>query len=832
MPTMTEVNNAINWREFYSKFLELEGKGDELKAKCPFHSDKQASLGINIKTGLWVCYGCGEKGNGQTFLYKHRNMSAKEAREYLLQESGLTRSQPTQQQKRTGLTVVEYARSKKLPEQFLAGVGLRNGKGCIIIPYFDESGAEVSTRRRHAVTGAMKFTWARGSRVMLYGLNRLPEIRKAGYVVLVEGESDAHTLWHHNIPALGVPGATVFQRGWVQQLAGLKLVIHREPDAGGEAFVRRISECLVDARWSGEAVAFSIPGHKDPSELHLKDPESFLAAWEAAVGKAAPLDVRALAVRPEEVIPGAPVQLRIPSEWRVNIDGVFHMTEDGPVQVCPMPILISRRLKSVDTSEEKVELIFFRDGKWQSCISQRSIVFHASKLPMLADRGMSISSENAKNLVKYLGSLEAHNMATLQVSVSSERMGWIDSKRFLPGLADDVVLDLDSGSQTVAGGYHQFGTFDAWREFASEVRRHPVARFLMAAAFASPLLHLLDHRVFIVHVWGPSRGGKTAALKAAQSVWGHPETLIANFNTTKVGLERLAALYSDLPLCVDEKQVAADKYGMVGNLIYLLGLGKGRARGSKTGGLQQFKTWRTIVMTSGEEPLSDDTSQTGIKTRALELYGQPLPDEKLARQIHVQSIRNYGWAGPEFIRRLLAESENDSLHEDYAYISEQIEQFAPDKMGSHLTALAVVGLADCYASQWIFGTPEEQALDEMAEMIREITEMLESAEEADYSERVWEFVSGWLNSYSDKFTNECHPPQYGFKEDGKYCVVPDIIRQALKEAGFNPGRALRDLAEKGAIGSEVVGGVKRYTIRKWWNQNRARMVVIKPDIGF
>jgi DNA primase len=45
---------------------------------------------------------------------------------------------------------------------------------------------------------------------MLYGLDRLGAARSEGFVVLVEGESDCHTLWHHGYPAVGLPGAA----GW------------------------------------------------------------------------------------------------------------------------------------------------------------------------------------------------------------------------------------------------------------------------------------------------------------------------------------------------------------------------------------------------------------------------------------------------------------------------------------------------------------------------------------------------------------------------------------------------------------------------------------------
>ena len=43
---------------------------DNLVALCPFHNDSHPSFAINIHTGLWICYACGEKGNFYSFLLK------------------------------------------------------------------------------------------------------------------------------------------------------------------------------------------------------------------------------------------------------------------------------------------------------------------------------------------------------------------------------------------------------------------------------------------------------------------------------------------------------------------------------------------------------------------------------------------------------------------------------------------------------------------------------------------------------------------------------------------------------------------------------------------
>src|SRR5262245_56983687 len=98
-----------------------------------------------------------------------------------------------------GLTVAEYIAPKQLTAQLMRdrGVGdtTYSGRPAVKIPYHDEAGVEVAIRYRVALEGKERFKWRKGDRPILYGLERLKEIRAGGAVILVEGESDAHTLW-------------------------------------------------------------------------------------------------------------------------------------------------------------------------------------------------------------------------------------------------------------------------------------------------------------------------------------------------------------------------------------------------------------------------------------------------------------------------------------------------------------------------------------------------------------------------------------------------------------------------------------------------------------
>jgi DNA-binding transcriptional ArsR family regulator len=189
-----------------------------------------------------------------------------------------------------GCTLKEYSEVKKLPEGFLLGLGLRNvtykQKPAVRIPYPDEEGQEVAVRFRTSLEGTEKFRWRSGDKPRTYGLGLLVEARKADYVVLVEGESDCHTLWFHETPALGIPGANNWRDRWASYLDGIeKIYALIEPDQGGDTLREKLTRCEVIRE---RLHLLELDEHKDPSALHLADPERFRERFGVALEKAKP----------------------------------------------------------------------------------------------------------------------------------------------------------------------------------------------------------------------------------------------------------------------------------------------------------------------------------------------------------------------------------------------------------------------------------------------------------------------------------------------------------------------------------------------------------------
>ncbi len=249
---------------------KAEGKGWRTRCPAPDHDD--------INPSFFLYPG----GGGRCFSACGRYWSPRELAELLGVKLEAADS---------GLTVTELAEAKGLPEDFLRSLGVADGvtgtgssrRPCVDIAYADESGELRALRKRLSLDGPSRFVWRRGDKATLYGLPYLKDIKRSGKVILVEGESDAWTLWHHRIPALGVPGASTWKERFRLYLDGLEVYVWHEPDDGGDNLLHAVSQNLLDVR-----VIEAPADAKDASDLYLLDPDNFKARMLALIEAARP----------------------------------------------------------------------------------------------------------------------------------------------------------------------------------------------------------------------------------------------------------------------------------------------------------------------------------------------------------------------------------------------------------------------------------------------------------------------------------------------------------------------------------------------------------------
>lgn len=551
----------------------------------------------------------------------------------------------------------------------------------------------------------------------------------------------------------------------------------------------------------------SLPAEYGKMKLKIREIGVGLRDFERAVrAEAEAMAEPEFEIEPTEInleglqIPGA----MEPQGYRISIEeGVNSICyENGvgfPANLCHEPVVISRRLENIDTGRERLVLSHYRNHRWKEIVAPRSVVFNRNKLVNLSDNGLPVSTDNAEGLVRYLTAYEAQNSKVIPFVRSIDRIGWVGNEFYPCAVKNDYVYEGEDADHLVSA-ITESGDYDLWLRTATELRKNPFARAIMAASFASPLLELLQHRVIILHVWHSSRSGKTAALKFALSIWGDPMKLMGNFNSTAVGLERKAGTLKHLPLGLDELQVLNEKRLSPSLIVYSLGNGYGKTRGSRNGGLQDVPTWRNCIISTGEQPLSAENAMDGVDSRVLELYGPPIADAGQGRIIHQISESNYGFAGKRYIEYLIGNilTNKETLRQNYETIREKLQTGFEGDPGAHLDNIAVLALADCYASVSLWGIAIEDAFAESVSLGDTVLKNAKSLEKEDVVERAWHFLIDWVATNKTRFETTI-TPCYGKIEPGKVYIIAAVLRQALEDGGFSYTKSIRGFRERGYI---------------------------------
>jgi 5S rRNA maturation endonuclease (ribonuclease M5) len=294
----------------------------------------------------------------------------------------------------------------------------------------------------------------------------------------------------------------------------------------------------------------------------------------------------------------------------------------------------------------------------------------------LADAGLRINRSQQRAFVTYLSGVKVRDRVT-----HVDHTGWHEIDHQQVFVLPDHTIRSDHSihvvlDSSVVSPYEARGTLREWQEGIGTLAcGHALPLLMISAAFAGPLLHLVGQGGGGIHVYGQSSKGKTTILRTAASVWGRGDSpgYIRGWRTTANGLEGIAAGATDTALVLDELGIAEAREAAA--MVYSLANGTGKGRARRDGSARVPLTWRLIFMSSGELPIQTKLAEDrGRKARAGQLVrmldipadrgfgfgafdnGGPTNNAaKLADLFKQAAITAYGTAGPEFVRRVIAE---------------------------------------------------------------------------------------------------------------------------------------------------------------------------------
>jgi hypothetical protein len=388
-------------------------------------------------------------------------------------------------------------------------------------------------------------------------------------------------------------------------------------------------------------------------------------------------------------------------EWKARRDP-FAGTAIDTVLVAHAPLLISGRLQDIETRTQALQIHWRRPDGWHERTVDRAVAFDSHRIIELAGEGFPVFSNNAAGLTKYLEAVEAANYAGLPTAHVSSHLGWQGRNgehgflvgRTLISSSGEVIqipqtLDMNRGvilrgavafrgltpgDEQIVDGWHARGSLDDWCRGARLVRDRPRVLASLYGALVPPLLVIVGCPNFIMDWAHRTSVGKTTTLRLGASVWGNPnedavDTVLRSWDSTQVYIERAASIISGLPVILDETKRVKDP-GLVAKIMYEVATGQGRGRGNVRS-TAYLRTWRTVLLSTGEAPAVSFTQDGGTRARCLEIRGAPFGDTSpetatMVNQLNTTIKGNYGHAGVAFVQWLVRHrNEWPRIEEEY-----------------------------------------------------------------------------------------------------------------------------------------------------------------------
>jgi uncharacterized protein (DUF927 family) len=510
-------------------------------------------------------------------------------------------------------------------------------------------------------------------------------------------------------------------------------------------------------------------------------------------------------------------------EWLATENGIClrnPSTGYTDILACYHPILPIERLKNLETGEEQIKLAYKRNGRWEEIIVPKTMVTSANKIVSLSGRGIAVTSENAKYLVRYLADVENANEEHIAVQYSTSKLGWIRGG-FLP-YDTEIVFDGDVRFRQIYESIGQAGSRIKWFDHMSTLRKagRIEIKFMLAAAFSSVLVQPLGGLPYFVDLWGETEGGKTVSLMVAASVWADPDesAYIKDYKGTEVGLEAICDLLNNLPLILDDSSKKNRKIeDNFEGLVYDLCSGKGKTRSNKDLGLNRENHWKNCILTNGERPLSSYVTQGGAINRILEIECGDRVFESPGNTAELVK-RNYGHAGREFVE-VIKELGIEKIREIQQEFARQLAD--DEKMQKQSLSLSIVLTADKIATDYLFKDGEYISLEEAKEVLVDRNELSDN-------ERCYQFIMDKVAMNPARFNEDNeNMEKWGVIESGYAIIYTTAFTALCRDGGFSKASFLSWASRKDLLQTDGIKSRKVLDKVKSFNGNKVRCVFLK-----
>ena len=466
---------------------------------------------------------------------------------------------------------------------------------------------------------------------------------------------------------------------------------------------------------------------------------------------------------------------------------------------------------------KRSKLLFIKINIGLKKIVDKTDIAISNRFMQLANCGIEVTSENAKQLVKYMNEILNNNIDSIDVKKSTSNIGW-NGTDFIPYNNADLFDGADE-FKNVYKSICEKGDYKKWLETTQELRNKSTAlKIIIATTLASPLLEKLDLQPYMVNVWsGESGSGKTLSSMIAMSIWGNPDAGCLQFssNNTQNFYSVVAAFMRNITCYFDELQIIKkNKYFDLESLVMDLCNRTERGRLNKNSEIREIKTWYCNFLFTSNDRLVKENAGEQVYNRVIDIEtdGKIIENgNKIANIIK----NNYGFAGKLYIEHVKKVG-FDEIRKRYDETFKQIlnETNSTDKQASAIASLLI---ADTLINEVLFKDDTKLSLEDLKPYINDKNKIKTYM-------KAYEYIIGTINANIKRFDAFSYAEIWGSKNDYICTINKQILLRELKKGGYEYDTIKKDWYNNDLIEKN---SQDRYSIQTTVNSERGNYVQIK-----
>ena len=317
---------------------------------------------------------------------------------------------------------------------------------------------------------------------------------------------------------------------------------------------------------------------------------------------------------------------------------------DSSVEICEYDFYVTRRMHDPDVGE----VLWFsvhlpRDGMREFSVPLADAAARDKLRDALARNGLlATDGKQLNEYVLYVKKWLRHLQMSKQAEKVRSQMGWTDDGTFVVGTKELVPGKIEGEdiayapaavrNANIIPALTEKGDFHKWKEVVNFYRNDQMEAYAFALflSFGAPLMHFTTLRGGVYNLVSEQSGiGKSSALLAANSIWGHPvDLLLQKDDTYNVRIHR-AGVMRHLPITIDE--ITNMKPIELSDQVYASTTGRGKNRMETHTNSERLNqtSWQTPTLTTSNSSISDKLYAT-----------KSFPEGELMRVIEVGVTRN------------------------------------------------------------------------------------------------------------------------------------------------------------------------------------------------